>query len=56
MTLSIGDKLVKLNPQTGEPLTLDLETYIEYEVMDLSPSGFGYDGSLKFWAILRKVK
>lgn len=35
MTLSRGDKVKKLNPTTGEPLTTEEESYIEYEVFDL---------------------
>ena len=35
MTLSRGDRVIKLNPTTGAPLTTETESYIEYEVHDL---------------------
>jgi len=35
MTLARGDKVIKLNKETGEPLTTEEEGHIEYEVFDL---------------------
>ena len=35
MTLARGDKVIKLNKETGEPMTTEQESYIEYEVFDL---------------------
>ena len=36
MTLGIGDKIVKLDKATGKPV--ENESYVEYEVVDLSPT------------------
>jgi len=68
MTLARGDKVIKLGP-SGEPLTTEQESYIEYEVFDLgthlafrlpSPSGEvpeqGKEYETFLVALLRKVR
>lgn len=66
MTLARGDKVIKLNKETGEPLTTEQESYIEYEVADLgshlslirptAPNEETAGPDLFILALLRKVR
>lgn len=70
MTLAIGDKVVKLDPETGEPMKAEKESYIEYEVEQLTPTftnlaravmdeeadgGVRYDAETYTLVLLRKI-
>lgn len=72
MTLSIGDRVVKLHPQTGEPIMdSKQESYVEYEIVDYSPTfnemcpalqqkkedgSYDHDRNVVLFAKLRKVR
>lgn len=55
MTLAKGDHVVKLNPTTKEPIKFE-ESYVEFEVLDLSPTYNVYPtNDVQQWLLVKKI-